>query len=171
MRVSIERIEAILAMMMRHQDAKPPRIVVIAVASLIGDEEPLQIFCEQLVDESSATWRVIGLVGTGSIFAVEASINEEDWDYEHYLDGQHPPVTEFSAKVRRTSDIQALALTKATSYNAGHKNTLWEIANAWEIQWRDGSPTIAFPLANTSSPFSDESVDNLADAILKALGS
>jgi hypothetical protein len=173
-----DQITTIQHQLAEERKVRPPQGVLQAVAALIGQGSASALICEsKSSDEQSTTWRVVGLLDSDCVFDVEAVGDEHDWDYGSWKDADGRVLFRLSAHLRSLSDVASLTLTGATSYGTRRgqgfdpdkRTEPWDVATAWEISWRDGSPTLALPTRTDATAAEFAAAEAIVDKVRKVL--
>lgn len=164
-----DQISAVHSQLTQHRNESPPRAVLLAVAALMGEESPPALICESQSDENTTTWRVVGLLDSGCLFAVEAAGDESRWNFDSFKDAEGRVQVQLSAHIRSLSDVTSMSLTSAISYDSRGTNTPWDVEAAWEIYWRDGSPALALPTRTDATAAEFAAAEAIVDKVRKVL--
>jgi hypothetical protein len=167
--LTADQISAVHSQLTQHRDVSPPRAVLLAVAVLMGEESPRALICESKSDESTTTWRVVGLLDSGCLFALEAVGDDSRWNFDSFKDVGGQVQVQLSTRIRSLSDVTSMSLTRAMSYDSRGTNTPWDVETAWEIYWRDGSPALVLPTRIDATSGELVAADTIVEQVRKAL--
>jgi len=147
----------------------PPREVLLAVAALMGQDNPSALICESRSDENSTTWRVVGLLESGCLFTVEAVGDDDLWDFDSFRDSHGSVQVQLSTSIRSLADVASLSLTLARGYGSHGAHTPWDVDTAWEISWRDGSPALTLPTRDDANNGERVAADAIVEQVRQVL--
>jgi hypothetical protein len=172
-----DRIWKINDQLSEGRNVSPPDEVLRAVAALIGQDTALELISLWQPSENSTTWRVVGLLDSDCIFTMKAVANESNWVSGRGTHVEERVDVQLSARIRALSDVASLVLTSTTDYEQGRApsrhpdqaNRPWDVGAAWEICWRDGSPTLALPTRTDATAGERAAAEAIVDKVRQVL--
>lgn len=144
----------------------PPRTALTAFASLLADDEPVQVIGESFSAAERTVWVLTG-VTHASLIRVHASSACEYWSWERPGATDEREGEELEATLWPLSAVRSLNVTRVRDTTTWGDNSSYEWEADWAVTLRDGK-VISFPSSDAGLNPADSERVALLIAVIRS---